>query len=80
MLAYLDQLDRVKADRQLEAAEIAMLPAIGQRSREAWWNRQQETAAPKARPVLFTVNGAPVGTAGLKRALRQRMGSGLSLD
>lgn len=76
LLAYHDNLDRLRAERSLDAAQAASVPHLSKDGHKGWYRSISRRTARRAvaRSViggpgapLFTVNGQGVDKAGLAR-------------
>lgn len=84
LLAYHDNLDRLRAERSLDAAQAASVPHLSKEGHKSWYRETQRRTtrslvAPSggaaAGHAVFTVNGQAVDKAGLARWLAQTFGA-----
>lgn len=83
-MAYHAHLDRLRAERSLDAAQAASVPHLSKEGHKSWYRHTQKrtarravaarvTGEPSVNPI-FTVNGQEVGKDGLARWLAQTFG------
>jgi hypothetical protein len=83
LMAYYDNLDRLRTERQLDAAQAASVPHLSEQGRTSWYRQAEKrttrtlgpaASGPAGGPALFTVNGKAVNRHGLARWLAQQFG------
>lgn len=87
LLAYHDNLDRLRAERSIDAAQAASVPHLTREGHASWYRAAQKRtrrrivssgpASPEGTTTgaLFTVNGQPVDKHGLARWLAVTFGA-----
>lgn len=88
-MAYHANLDRLRAERSLDAAQAASVPHLTREGRTSWYRHVSKRTARRAvaRTVtseggsapMFTVNGQSVGKGGLARWLAATFGMPLAM-
>lgn len=83
LLAYHDNVDRLRTERLLDAAQAASVPHLAEQGRKSWYRQAEKrlarslgesARAPGGGPALFTVNGKAVNRHGLAAWLAQQFG------
>lgn len=86
MLAYADEVPRLQARRQLDAADVALHARMATTSKEgsesfrAWFSAMTRQAQHIIREQLLTLNGVSVGFDALARGLRRTFGGGVDRE
>lgn len=82
IFALYDNLDRVRAERVLDAAAAAAYPHLTKSGSRQWlhdWTRRAQRVV-RATAEVFSWNGRPVTPDALKQRLRQALGDRFSAD
>jgi hypothetical protein len=85
LLAYYANLDRLRAERQLDAGQAASVPHLSKEGHQSWYKHVSGRASrpvvatggadgSTGGPALFTVNGQATDKAGLARWLALTFG------